>query len=81
MLPNGTWAEPENLGETINTSYNENYPYLSNDGKTSIYGAYLDSSPLPFSYASRSASASKLSAVMHALNGTRSISAPAELRS
>ena len=31
-LPNGTWAEPINMGKTINTSSDEIYPYLSNDG-------------------------------------------------
>lgn len=30
-LPNGEWALPRNLGETINTPYNENYPFYSND--------------------------------------------------
>lgn len=39
MLPNGTWAEPENIGETINTPYNENYPYLTNDGKTLYFAS------------------------------------------
>ncbi|MCO6499809.1 MAG: hypothetical protein J5I47_05455 [Vicingus serpentipes] len=31
-LPNGEWAEPENMGRTINTAYDECYPYLSNNG-------------------------------------------------
>jgi tetratricopeptide (TPR) repeat protein len=39
MLPNGTWAEPENLGEMINTPYNENYPYLTSNGKTLYFAS------------------------------------------
>jgi hypothetical protein len=30
----GNWGEPENLGESINTSFNEDFPTLSSDGKT-----------------------------------------------
>ena len=33
-LPNNTWTEPINLGSTINTDGDENYPYLSEDGNT-----------------------------------------------
>jgi len=33
-LPNGEWAEPLNMGNTINTSFDEAYPYLSNNGYT-----------------------------------------------
>jgi predicted Zn-dependent protease len=33
-LPNNTWSEPINLGKTINTDGDENFPYLSTDGKT-----------------------------------------------
>lgn len=32
-LPNGTWCEPVNLGPTINTQYDEEFPYISGDGK------------------------------------------------
>jgi tetratricopeptide (TPR) repeat protein len=31
-LPNGTWGAPVNLGQTINTPYDEEYPYISSDG-------------------------------------------------
>jgi tetratricopeptide (TPR) repeat protein len=33
-LPNGDWGIPINLGPTINTPYDEDYPNLSADGKT-----------------------------------------------
>lgn len=32
-LPNGEWGIPQNIGPEINTSYNENYPEISRDGK------------------------------------------------
>lgn len=32
-LPNNTWTKPMNLGKTINTDGDEDFPYLSNDGK------------------------------------------------
>lgn len=38
-LPNGTWAEPENMGLTINTGFDENYPYLINNGKTLYFAS------------------------------------------
>lgn len=33
-LPNGEWGIPTNLGDVINSEENENYPNISNDGKT-----------------------------------------------
>lgn len=33
-LPNGEWAEPVNMGKTINTTFDESYPYLSDNGYT-----------------------------------------------
>lgn len=33
-LPNGSWSEPMNMGNIINTPYDEDYPYLHPDGKT-----------------------------------------------
>jgi tetratricopeptide (TPR) repeat protein len=33
LLPNGEWGEPQNLGPTINTIYDEDFPVLSQDGK------------------------------------------------
>lgn len=38
-LPNGKWAEPQNIGEQINSTFNENYPYLTNDGKTLYFAS------------------------------------------
>jgi tetratricopeptide (TPR) repeat protein len=38
-LPNGEWAEPENMGKTINTSFDECYPYLSNNGYTLYFAS------------------------------------------
>jgi len=33
----GTWTEPENIGATINTIFNESSPFISLDGKTLYY--------------------------------------------
>src|SRR5690554_945033 len=33
-LPNGQWSKPMNLGPTINTSYDEDSPFISIDNKT-----------------------------------------------
>ena len=38
-LPNGQWALPQNLGTTINTPYNEDFPYLSMDGQTLFFAS------------------------------------------
>ncbi len=38
-LPNGKWAEPQNIGSEINTTYNENYPQLMNEGKTLYFAS------------------------------------------
>lgn len=38
-LPNGNWAEAQNLGPTINTPYNEEGPYLHPDGKTLYFSS------------------------------------------
>lgn len=35
----GEWSTPENLGETINTLYDEDSPYLSDDGKTLYFSS------------------------------------------
>ncbi len=32
-LPDGKWGKPENLGTVINTQYDEDFPFFSNDGK------------------------------------------------
>jgi len=33
------WSTPENLGATINSNYDERYPFLAHDGRTLIYSA------------------------------------------
>ena len=38
-LPNGKWSEPLKLGDEINTSYNEDFPYLSSDGVTLYFSS------------------------------------------
>lgn len=38
-LPNGKWALPQKLPNTINTTYNEDFPYLSNDGTTLYFAS------------------------------------------
>lgn len=38
-LPNGIWGEPLKLGDEINTSYNEDFPYLSTDGVTLYFSS------------------------------------------
>ena len=38
-LPNGKWAIPQKLPDLINTKYNEDFPYLSNDGKTLYFSS------------------------------------------
>ena len=38
-LPNGGWCEPVNLGPTINTQYDEEFPYISGDGKVLYFAS------------------------------------------
>lgn len=38
-LPNGTWGPAQNLGEEINTPYNEDFPNISPDGKTLYFSS------------------------------------------
>jgi hypothetical protein len=33
-LPNGKWSKPQNLGDTVNTKYDEDSPFISVDNKT-----------------------------------------------
>ncbi len=33
-LPNFTWGKPENIGAIVNTPYDEDFPYITPDGKT-----------------------------------------------
>lgn len=39
LLPNGEWAEPQNLGPTINTPLNEDFPYMLADGKSLFFSS------------------------------------------
>jgi len=39
QFSNGKWSSPQNLGETINTPYDETTPYLANDGRTLYYSS------------------------------------------
>jgi hypothetical protein len=43
-LPNGQWALPMNLGPTINTKYNEDFPRLAEDGTTLYFSSQGHSS-------------------------------------
>lgn len=38
-LPTGEWCDPINLGDSINTTYNEDYPYFSPDGETLYFAS------------------------------------------
>lgn len=39
ILPNGNWSEPKNLGPFINTKMDEDFPSISNDGKTLLFSS------------------------------------------
>tara|TARA_Y100000589_G_scaffold110243_1_gene104776 strand:- start:32481 stop:34019 length:1539 start_codon:yes stop_codon:yes gene_type:complete len=38
-LPNGKWAKAQNLGPTINTAFDEDFPNISPDGKTLYFSS------------------------------------------
>jgi len=38
-LPNGKWGLPQNLGATINTKFDEDFPNISSDGKTLYFSS------------------------------------------
>lgn len=38
-MPNGQWSTPENLGETINSQANEDFPYIDRDGRTLYFSS------------------------------------------
>lgn len=38
-LPNGKWGLAQNLGPTINTKFDEDFPNISNDGKTLYFSS------------------------------------------
>lgn len=39
QLPNGEWAEPQNMGDKINTNLNEESPYIHPNGKTLYFSS------------------------------------------
>ncbi len=39
ILPNGNWGTPQNLGPTVNTKYNEDFPQITEDGKTLYFAS------------------------------------------
>lgn len=39
QLPSGDWARPVNLGENVNTEYNEDGPFIHPDGKTLYFSS------------------------------------------
>lgn len=43
-LPNGSWSEPQNLGPTINTKYDEDAPFVAIDNKTLYFSSNGESS-------------------------------------
>lgn len=43
-LPTGAWSEPRNLGPNINTKFKEEFPQLSEDGKTLYFASQGHSS-------------------------------------
>ena len=38
-LEDGSWSEPKNLGAAVNTPYDEEAPFLSNDGQTLFFAS------------------------------------------
>lgn len=38
-LPDGSWSEPKNLGTGVNTPYNEEAPFISDDGNTLYFSS------------------------------------------
>lgn len=38
-MPDGSWSEPQNLGPTINTPYDEDSPFLAADNKTMYFAS------------------------------------------
>lgn len=38
-LPNGQWGKPVNLGDVINTKWDEDFPYISKDGNTLYFAS------------------------------------------
>ena len=39
LLPSGGWGTAENIGDVVNTQYDEDYPYLAPDGKTLYFAS------------------------------------------
>ena len=38
---NGSWGEPLNLGETINSRYNEETPFITDNGELLYFSSFL----------------------------------------
>ncbi|MEM1123320.1 MAG: OmpA family protein [Bacteroidota bacterium] len=38
-LPDGSWDVPKNLGKNVNTEYDEEAPFITNDGKTLFFSS------------------------------------------
>ncbi len=49
-LPTGEWAQPQNLGENINTKYDEDFPNLFYDGSTLYFSSKGHNSMGGFDY-------------------------------
>ncbi|NVO01435.1 MAG: PD40 domain-containing protein [Bacteroidetes bacterium] len=49
-LPSGEWGKPVNLGDVINTKYDEDFPYLASDGKTLYFASQGHNSMGGFDY-------------------------------
>jgi hypothetical protein len=43
-LPDGTWGTAVNIGEPVNTSHDENYPYITAEGTTLYFSSNGDNS-------------------------------------
>lgn len=56
----GSWSEPKNMGPAINTAFDEESPYISNDGKYFFYSSNSEQSMGGFDifYAEKSANGS-----------------------
>lgn len=39
LLPSGGWGPGENIGDVVNTAYDEDFPYLAPDGKTLYFAS------------------------------------------
>jgi len=42
-LPNGQWSNPKNIGKPINSEYNEQYPFITEDGNRMYFNRAIPS--------------------------------------